>query len=212
MAEDVKDTTSGARELEGERYPPISDAVFARLVPILQAGNLEPAREAAEQLDAMARYSLQAVELRDRPSRQRPALRKYRRRPSDPPRERLIRARGAPRNREMRQLFANFIGFWLDRKHAAPGVSFDQWAEEYTGPFVRFAMAFCAELASMLSRLKDAGPHEAAFLETLSDAADYPARIRSWLDALSLKPKRPKKPKKLRKPKPRKPKPRIRSM
>jgi hypothetical protein len=86
----------GPGELKAGRYQPVSDGVFARLQPILQAGDINPSRDAAEQLDAIARYSLQIVAHRDRPSRPRPTLRKYRRRPSDPPRERLIRRRGRP--------------------------------------------------------------------------------------------------------------------
>ena len=160
MAEwwDVEDTTSGARQLEGQRYPPISDALFALLVPILKAGNVAPSREAAEQLGFIAQSCLQDVLHRDRRPRQRATVREARRRLGDPPRERLIRRRGAPANRAMRQLFGALESFWLDHAQSAPGVSYCTLQCEYTGPFVRFAMGICKELEIAMSGLEISAP------------------------------------------------------
>jgi hypothetical protein len=84
----------------------------------------------------------------------------------------------------MRELFGNLVGFWLDQTGSIPGVSYSVLSVEYTGPFVRFAVALCAELAISVRANPDRGGVETAFLAALQDVTENPIRVRTWLDAV----------------------------
>jgi hypothetical protein len=168
--------------VEGQIDRPISEGAFKRLRQVLEAGELPVSRSAAERLSAIAQYFVDMAAHRLTPSRPRPKLRKQRRRKKDPPNERLILRRGAPANREMRELFGNLVGFWLDHANATPGVSFDGINDTYLGRFVRFSQAFGDV---MVVDLETIGNHS-KFASDLREVTKHAVRVRTWLRALQV--------------------------
>jgi hypothetical protein len=161
--------------------PQISDAAFLQWKQVIEAGGLPAHRSAAEHLAAIAQYTIDMAENRTMPKRERPKLRKRRRRPEDPPNEKLIKRRGAPGNVAMRQLVGGLVGFWLEYAGDIPGVSFRE-GRGYSGLFLEFTLSFCKLLASQLEMVGEY-PELACDLRSVYR---NPVRVRTWLRALKV--------------------------
>ena len=91
--------------------------------------------------------------------------------------------RGRPKNVTMKQLFANLEGFWEKHADDMAGVSFK--AGRTQGPFVRFCVAFCREMAEDLDKIDH--PQSAELAEALRDVVNHPVRVKSWHHKLGIK-------------------------
>jgi len=154
----------------------------ANIREILEAGGIQYLPEIAERIQAIRQYSIDMVAFRMLKPRERSKIRQRRRRPGDPPRVRLVKRRGAPAHREMRELFGNLAGFWLDVVGEVPGVTFNDTEGTYSGRFVRFSQALCASLSDEFQHL--GAP--ARVTSQLREAASNPVRVRTLLRAIRL--------------------------
>ncbi len=90
--------------------------------------------------------------------------------------------RGRPQKRVMRDLFANLEGMWLECTDEMPGASTKNRRTQ--GPFVRFCVAFCRDIANDLAAIDD--PRSAKLAVALRDVVANPERVKSWHHNLGI--------------------------